>query len=692
MKMIRHEMFALFRDKVVWIALMIAVLLECFLFWSVSDRGEVSPEEYRELKKYVQEHIDREDLWDPFNKDELSEAENAVLAELDTVYEYSDFLLNLLDEVKQKQNSSLYRSSYNQNYLRNAEEKYSELKTISPVFVGGYGLEMALSFQGKLVVLLLLIIFYIYRAFLREKKNGLRGLTRVTLHGRILGLVKQIPLILYTAVAVAILFFADILVGIMMFGTVPLSAPVQSLHSFSGTALQLSVGGLLVFSCVYLILITALVAEIMMVFSLCSSNEFIFSILTVIFFAVSYLLTLLPNYGIWSIIEKLGIFSNLDPAGVTVFYYYDIFGMAVNRLPMNIIVYLILILLMAALGYIIYWNDTGEYRSFRLFQGKKAKKTTRIYGQFSLELFKGMIGYKGVILLIVLSVFSFVLYSSKDSSLSETEVYYAWYMKKIEGEITGEKEKYIQREYEKWHEELMELESIPGERSKEIEERIRTAMRRTDALSRCVERMDYLKKQTISHPGLIYEKGWNYLLGSPRDKNDLRNTLFSLFGMILFAAILWAGEYPYRMEEVERMSLNYRKMMKQRLLISLMFLSIALFLIYGIEYIWISQNYGLNAGGFSAASIPRYSELPIAIQNMSIRGFYFLLTGIRMVFLFAVTFFIGWFGRKTKNMGSAILFGILLFILPIVLYLVGILGSERFTALFFMSGKAMLGY
>ena len=60
--------------------------------------------------------------------------------------------------------------------------------------------------------------------------------------------------------------------------------------------------------------------------------------------------------------------------------------------------------------------------------------------------------------------------------------------------------------------------------------------------------------------------------------------------------------------------------------------------------------------------------------------------------LIVVMWGIGKCVKCTGSMGITVLLGGVIFVLPIILYLVGILGNDRFTAMFFMSGKVLFGY
>ncbi len=692
MNMIKYELNTLFRDRILWVVVLIAVLLECFFFWSVSDRSTVSPSEYRKLKDIVANcDIDRAIRYLSF-KDDLSDTESQILKELNNVQMYPTYIDDLLIEVKDNQKSTLYQTLYEQDYLSHAEESYSRLKDNTLSFVGGYGLEKALAFKGRIIVHILLILIYIYRYFLREKKNGMRDLTHASLKGRKLGLYKQFSMVLFTIITGVLLYGADVLMGIILYGTVQFDASIQSLSTCFGTALPLSIGGYIITFMIYYLLVTILISELLTLLSLISSNEFIFFVYCAILCFTTYLLSLLPDYGIWSILRGLAFSANIAPENFCEFYYYNIFGCASYRLTVNICFYVLLTLITALVTYLIYRKTAVEYRLPVLIHKKKMKWTKRFHGQLSLEIYKEMIGYRILVLMIILGLFSLSTLFYREYYMSEEEFYYAGYMKKVEGEWTEQKEDYLESEYESCNRELENIESKQDVMEPANQSRIRVLSLKISALRRCLERNEYIKGEDLTGTGFIYERGWNYALGYSAYKKEIWNAILALVSTVLFSVALWGGEYVYRMEIIEKMTINHRRRNRNKTYLGLAIIFFIILVIYGFDYLWIDKKMGLNGSSYALGSIPQYEMMPLFFKNMSIGGFLLLLTVIRLMFLIVVMWGIGKCVKCTGSMGITVLLGGVIFVLPIILYLVGILGNDRFTAMFFMSGKVLFGY
>lgn len=699
-RLIKNEIIRILGNYRMWLMILaMAALNVCILlvYFSVDD---INPKEYRETKAQMAEQPDiimgrYYDMGKYYDDETGSSALKMLYDEYMSTETYQEYLLQVQDGIDTGRKVSIFLTKFSQNNFDRTEKDYAEMKDSTPVFVGGYGIESAVSFFGSDVVIFLIIIITINMLFMQDKKSGMTDLTRAAGYGGgRLVFAKTISVFLYVALFSVIVYVSDILLAVVMYGTVDFAAPVQSLMSYAETAIQLNIGEFLVSAFLIRLLMYIAISSVVILLSIIATNEIFlyvgaaaFGALEAGIYAVGKAVRIAPLY-------HMSIAHTMNTAEFFGYYNYNLFTQPVSDTIVDVMALVIMTVIFIWTGIFIYSRSSLEYRSVSFYRRKK--KSRRLYGLCSIEIQKFIFGYKIIFIILAVIILQAVVYVKKDARWIESDMYYRNYMKLLEGEVTDEKKQFIEDEMAKMEEakaEEAELNEMlnEGKVSQEYFDwrinEIDKILFREGTIIKCRDYITYIEGLDVDDAELVYDRGWNYIFGGDDYERDINNAFIMVLAVILGAAFMYAEEYKYRMNVLIDISADRKKSRHMRDFIMFLYIVFLYLAVYLTELIWVNNEFGLSLGHANVLSLMDLSELKI---NTCIWGYYGLVTLVRFLTICVIVLIIKFICSRTKNTNQVIIISLILFLAPLLLNMLGIDAFDRYTANWLLSGNMFL--
>lgn len=684
LNVLKSETCHILKNKKIWIMLVIICILNITTIVLTDASSGANPDEYKSLKGQIiglDYESQLQEIEETAFSDEESEdtAISVIISELEAIYDYSEYLNDVLNDAKENQNISIFKNNtFSNNNLKKTAEDYSKLKSVSPRFVGGFGLAKSLSYPQSDVCILLLIIMLIICVILDEKKSGVFELYKSTPYGRgSLCIAKICIIVIGTGFINMLIFFENTSYAIYAYGSVDLTAAVQSLYGYNQCALNISIGEFLILAFLVKWLAFVFIALVMLVLAALMKNEIFFYAFVSAFFLVEFLIYRIGfYYGTFSFLKYFNIYIFLDSKKMFMYYNYNFFDMPVHLLRANLLGLACLCILLTILGVVAFVNHACNYKAIAIKRLSGNKKFC--CSVFGTEGYKILYGNKVFLFLLILILFQIASYYDKSAKWYESEIIYKTYMTKIEGEVTEEKLEYIDSEEKRFEELRTEYEEYNGklERNEiseqefyELTDDIQQELDSEYIFQIVKEYVDYICELDDENKGFVYDRGWRHLAGSKTFENDIANGILLVLCLILSLSNISAQEYHYRMNTLINTGSRRNKSLVSKTVISFILITFIFMLVYLPEIIWVINEYGCACGSYTAASLKLLRDLPV---KCSITQYFIIIYFLRYLAALIVGFTTLLLGRAFKNSNLALVTAALLFLFPLILHMLGI--------------------
>ena len=601
-----------------------------------------------------------------------------VKAELDTVAAYPQFLQEVQTKASQLAGISIFnseKSGYDQANIQKTAAVYAGMSGVSIQYAPQKGLFTALDYQFTDLILLAAMLLVATLIVRQERDSGMLHLVRSMAGGRLKTAFAKLGALAFTILAVLLLLYGVNLTYCgLAFGLGPLGRSIQSVPALMRCTLPITVGQYL-----GLFLLAKWAGAFVMglwvlLAALWAQKAFTGWCAALALPAAQWLVRqAIPAAGRLNVIkyanlasllrtnELLGNYRNL--------YWFDV------PVSLPLVEWLAAVLYGAvfAAGFCLLFCR-GQLRTAPAFAGlrRKAAKTaaTSVLRQEGRKLFL-LCGAAAVLL-------AFGLYGARQAITTESylhaqEIYYAHYMKQLEGP-------YTQQSYEKllaMNEEFAPIRQLNaavqrGEITSEAYEAQMGAyyglQQKMDVFQQIVYgNLPYLKQHPTAQ--LVYESGWEKLFCF-RGEGDVRDTLLAGFISCVCFAGLFAFEQKGGMKRVIMATpLGRRHTVRCKLALGCLGAAMVCLFTCLPRFVVVLRDYGLSAPFAPAMSLAPYSALPgwLPLAGLLLLGVFarLLACTAMMLALMALSEWIG-------NAIGAMFVGSIIFCLPALLALSGL--------------------
>lgn len=371
---------------------------------------------------------------------------------------YDNFIGNMNKRAEQQLKFSVFaeEGSFSYNNIKKTTSDFENLNGTQLEAGNNSAVENSTTFVlTDLLVFALVFLMCIY-IFTFERDKGLYSLIRTTKNGRVPLIISKLSVLVFFTVLISLIYYSsNIAVCGLYSGLGDMTRNIQSSEIFMNCNLNLQIWQYLVLWCLSKIITMCVLALLIaLIFVLIKNTAMIFVVTALAIFAegIMYL--------------AIGSNSPFNQLRYINFFYFlsgnNIFGNYLNinlfSQPVNItVIYAIVMVMIAILSVTIICSSfvkstqLSRKKVFVPMLEKLRGKFGKIQGSVSVfrgECFKH---YKGsmAILVIVLLVFIAYLNLTDDISIvytSAQESAYSTYMDELEGELTQEKEYFLQKQ------------------------------------------------------------------------------------------------------------------------------------------------------------------------------------------------------------------------------------------------------
>lgn len=332
------------------------------------------------------------------------------------------------------------------------------------------GLKIATTFDLTDYLALFLVILVCITLFSTEREKGLTVLVKSTLMGRAETLFAKLFVTAVTVAGFSALYYVSTLfISELAFGLGDLSRSIQSVPEFMNCSLKVSVSEYLcLWSLQKVLTLCGISMAFALIFTLVKSTNITYVVLAIFLGA---------EFAAYNFIDAQAHLNHFKY--INVFYFLSGNKLLGNYLNLNFFTrpvnvlwtylgFLMLCLCVCTVISAVAFSKQNQFsikNPFGKFAEKMREKVHHLSHSstvFGGECFKHYISSKVIIVLILLSAFAWGNFN-EDISItysSGADVAYASYMKELEGELTDEKEKFIQDEQAYFDSLYLEIEAI----------------------------------------------------------------------------------------------------------------------------------------------------------------------------------------------------------------------------------------
>lgn len=614
----------------------------------------------------------------------------------DQTADYKKKIEEIQDKAVNLEQISIFRESvddFSRKNIKDTAKQYQNMKSISIDYQVSKGMDCLTQFSAADFFILLLVLVMASILIFDERENGLLTLIRSTKNGRAKTIVAKMVVI---CIAVGLLTFVLYLIHFIYYGTQigygNLGASLQSIHTFLYSTLQLKVGQYLLIFLLTKVLVYILIAFLALLFSSWAKSPVMAYFCTILCLAVSWVFyTKIDANASNQILKYCNLCQWMEVNGI----YKTYLNLKIGVRMQNLLTLTILCGMLFMIGIVValVWSFphiTG-CRGGRLgvlkstvsgwFEQIRAKRTSIFHLRpvntlFAHEFYKLWIVNQVLWLLILFSAFQIYQYHHSNQTLSYSEHIYRNYMEFLEGNLTTEKETFIQKEKQRFEQAQRCLEEIDEKvRLGEIdrEEALHSQAPYEEILSgqeifaKVLERYTYIKEHPKAE--FVYDGGYQKLLRI--GKNSLLESDITLMLMaILSFTSIFVMEYRTDMVRLLRGMPKGRKATAKSKIFICFFTSGIIFAISIIpEILMVQKQYGLRRLTASIISLRPFAKLPDGIHILAyVIGMYM----IRYLIFAAIVLMILWISLKMKHTIYAMFVTIGIFLLPVALELLGL--------------------
>ena len=599
-----------------------------------------------------------------------------VLKEVQACAEYDSYLDGIDEQARRMTGISLFAEpdSFSYKNIVKTPNDFAHLKGSTLTPAPSKGIDMATGFLPTDIAAFLMILTVVVTIVTREKELDQITLSRTTYNGRMtLGIAKLMTCFTASFAALILLYSVNLAAGYFTYGYGDLSRQIQSVYSFNGSDLKISLIQYFVLFfiskfCVYCLF----AALIYLITAVSNSSVKVYALLAVILAAEAVMYYTIPSASYLCPLKYINLIAFANTQDIFAKYLnLNIMGLPVGYKLVFVVSLVILLLTFSILSIVFYsrqkvTRNRSNRLSFTIFKGRNTSL-------FLQECYKVFIC--GRVLFILLAFGAFVWFSYtpiNEKFASSDEIYYKQYMLKLEGELTPEKEQFLADEQAKFDKAQEDMQRELASGSVFAAMKYQNILAPQTAFERVKAHAEYLKN---SGGEFVYDTGYKLLTGDKSVGNkDTTLALTALAMLICTLTYVYCVEHQTGAAVLLYSTPRGRKAVFLRKLVIGMLVLTA---VYALTYVPYFYNV-LNAYGTRQLSAPACSLEHLSGKNISILNYLIFISVLRysgMVLAMLLIFFIS---SKAKSFISSLLIETAVLIVPLVLFLLDVSAFKWF--------------
>lgn len=594
-----------------------------------------------------------------------------VLKEVEACADYDSYLDGIDAQARKMNGISLFADpdSFSYKNIEKTPGDFAHLKGSTLTPGPSRGVDMATDFLATDIAAFLMIMTVVVTIVTREKELEQIALSRTCFKGRMpLGIAKLLACFTAASVALVLLYSVNFTVAYFTFGFGDLNRQIQSVYSFNGSDLKITLVqyfGLFLLSKLGIYLLIA--ALVFMITSVSNSSVKVYSVLAVVLAAEAVMYYTIPGASWLSPLKYINLVAFANTHDIFAQYLnLNVFDEPFGYKSVFVISVIVMLLTFSMLSVVFFARQNviknrSRRLSFSIFKGRSTSL-------FLHECYKIFICGRVLFILLAFGAFVWFSYSPiNEKFASADEIYYKQYMLRLEGELTPEKEQFLADEQAKFDRAQADMQRELFEGSVFAAMKYQNILAPQTAFEQVKQQAEYLK--TTDNGEFVYDSGYKLLTGDESAGN--KNATLALTAVAILICSLtyvYSVEFQTGAAVLLHTSPRGRKaVFLRKFTVGMIILSIIYTLTYAPYFYNVLHAYGTRGLYAPACSMRHLSD-----WNISILNYIIAISIVRYFVLIASMLLIFFISSKTKSFISSLLTETAVLVMPIVLYLLGI--------------------
>lgn len=579
------------------------------------------------------------------------------------VLNYDSYLDSVEQNARVLQHSGIYedKTSFGYRNIQKSAETYASLRgTVPQIF---YSAAIETLSNGRLsdIALVMIALLLALELIYSERKQDTLSLIKPTAKGRATLICSKLlcaSLILF--LCLLIIYGSNYAIGTFRYGTVPLSAPLQSVYGFEGSALKISVGGyLLRFLAMKYLWLMGNCVIMMLVFVACRNLMRMISVLCI--YLIPSLLCLQTN-GLLAFFNPIG--AGDTEAFFRTYRNLNIFGFPVSTLTVSLF-YVVVSLVLGVLFIFILHCRCVPMLSYRGTQSRNRKPRIPV-SVFRHESHKFWISRGAFMLLILLLALQVIQAVRFDERLAPYDLIYLNYCKAVEGEPNAQKDAYLKAEQARFDDRRVQLDefgmmlqegSLDEEGYQMLSFSIQKQLTTEEVFLRVVNQYEQAKLRN-SH--LVCHLSYDRLTGRKGRGELLLRGLTLMIVLILGLSGIEASEQESNMNQLINTTTGRKKSQNSKSILLLIYAILSAVIAFLPYLMSVHHIYGFSGFSSPANAVPQLL-IPVGTVVLVLAIYAFSIVCISLISALWIRFL----SRKTGRTVTAAMLSAATLLLPL---------------------------
>ncbi len=499
-------------------------------------------------------------------------------SQLKYILSYPDFIDSMAEKAENMRSVSIFnkKGTFSYRNIIKTPHDFSHLKDIQlKLGDDDTGILSATQFKFTDMSIAAIIFLLCVYIFLMEKESGLITMTKAAKNGHTPVILSKLAVLTFTITFFSFIFYGSILfIGNRLYEFGDLSRYVQSMSYFRDCSFLLTVKEFILLFIFTKIIVTVLTSFVFAaIFNIFSKPKLIYLVLTV-FVGLSYIChTFIHPASYINTLKYINLFSFFDVSALYGEYSnINFFGFPISKTHASLYMFLVLIVITVSLTIYAYIkNYTFSNSILQKLLNRFSIKRKRIAGTTSLfmhEAYKVFISNKVILIFFAVLIIGYQNIDTSPLLMPKDTAVYKGYVDSLAGELTEEKEEFIQAEQKRFDNIPSELQKLRNSYKdglideafyKEELNKITLFAEKRIGFERLKKQYQYLvslKKEKDINGSFICELSSSYIFNNR--SRDLYNGLFYSFLLVLCLTNIFPMEYKNDMVRVCKSTYNGR--------------------------------------------------------------------------------------------------------------------------------------
>lgn len=598
--------------------------------------------------------------------------------ELKKVSGYQTFLEEVAEQTGILSGISIFRTgngdSFSERNIKKEAEDYGKISGVTTEFYPSRGVVTAAENTASDLILFAAVLLFATAIIMEEKERGMFGVIRACSGGRGRCIFAKLSALLIHSVSIVVIICGSNLVFAAC--TLGIGNPFRSIQSvapYMETAFQITVMDYILLSWMTKALLLFGLGALLLFIAMKARYVFWIYLTGVLLLGTGVLCyRLIPAWSSWSWLKYLNLFALFKTEMIYGRYLnLNLAGVPVARALCQMIAVITVVILSAAVSVVSFVRTSPAEKRVSHLRFSFSRHMART--PMGHESYKILIMNRAAFLLALVAAAVGCRRLSTDYQLSSAETYYKSLMLSLEGELTEEKKELYDREqarYDAAFAGLEEVERLLAEESigEEQADMMKLPHYQVLAFYPAFERVERQMAWLNAHGGsFVYDTGYRYLFGVGDDA--MTEYILFMLGLLLAFGNVIACEYRYGTPRLLACTaVGKKRIWEAKVKLCTSATAVAFLFVWMFRLIAVQKSFPLHEWGSALRQVTGFESFGL---NIPIWAGVLLLFLVQLAVLGITALCILFLSAVLKNYPAVLFLGSLLFVLPVVLYILG---------------------